>query len=562
MMKTAKVHPARTVTTTPHTNKLFWSIDMLGTWVSNADVDKHEYYFRMILKDGPHGEVLWAGTKDDKPFANRFAHDLPDDHVSRLMSVSPGDRGDVNGGNLGFNTPNQLLSKDPVGLVGDEITIGGIIQWYVSGNSNPEYMAQLKKHAQVLGKDPRKITSERAFEFVSGLYSPSSERMVFAGTHMSNSGKGVIGLGLYDLRLEAGRKKATGNSQNLQGIFSPIMTAESIETAASQFNDLDFSDLKARDNEELVAFAAAAAAIAKIRDDKGRTKVREHQQLMFEYAVNFPNSEKKDQMMQEFQVLKEIAREQSLRLGNLIEACMAKYRTVSERYKFVDSVISTTDVYHQQKPPDIAGEDPARQLRALLAIAMYEEPPFRKQIKKLVQCLNRAASDEDEQYDLSGFCRDYNLDATLFPFELSSCVKIPGREKVVVGKFGPPKGFDRALIKLGLGKELEDLNRVTLVCEDPYVMGLVFKALQSQSKIVCVKNKFKQVSGWEQPPDLHLILDINGRGWLVEVQLLFHDILAVKKEMHRYYNIERAPSPLEILKPLYKLDLGTGDDCE
>ena len=102
---------------------------------------------------------------------------------------------------------------------------------------------------------------------------------------------------------------------------------------------------------------------------------------------------------------------------------------------------------------------------------------------------------------------------------------------------------------------MEDMNRVTLVVEDPYIMALIYSALQAKHRVVGVKNKFKQAGGWEQPPDLHLIVDLE-EGWLVEVQLLFQDILDIKKEMHRYYNIERAASPLEILGPLYKIDVG------
>ena len=41
------------------------------------------------------------------------------------------------------------------------------------------------------------------------------------------------------------------------------------------------SHLKARDNKEMAAFAAAAAAIARIRDDKARAEVKMHHFSMF-----------------------------------------------------------------------------------------------------------------------------------------------------------------------------------------------------------------------------------------------------------------------------------------
>ena len=59
-------------------------------------------------------------------------------------------------------------------------------------------------------------------------------------------------------------------------------------------------------------------------------------------------------------------------------------------------------------------------------------------------------------------------------------------------RFGPPKSFERALDKAntkGVG-HLKDLNRVTFECEDPYVMALLFAALDSVFVVCGVKNKF------------------------------------------------------------------------
>ena len=67
-----------------------------------------------------------------------------------------------------------------------------------------------------------------------------------------------------------------------------------------------------------------------------------------------------------------------------------------------------------------------------------------------------------------------------------------------------------------------------------------------------VKNKFLQKDGWEQPPDLHLNVRLK-TGWIAEVQMLFRDILQIKKELHKFYSINRAESEFALLKPLYNL---------
>lgn len=68
-----------------------------------------------------------------------------------------------------------------------------------------------------------------------------------------------------------------------------------------------------------------------------------------------------------------------------------------------------------------------------------------------------------------------------------------------------------------------------------------------------MKNKFRLgiYDEYDQPPDIHLNLDI-GDGWLVEVQLMFSSILAIKKELHTYYVVIRATKPSVMLATLFE----------
>jgi hypothetical protein len=157
------------------------------------------------------------------------------------------------------------------------------------------------------------------------------------------------------------------------------------------------------------------------------------------------------------------------------------------------------------------------------------------------------------------------------------------------------------------GTGLKDLNRISLEFHDPLVMALMFECLKNHKtvKIVTVKNKFKLKAGkakFEQPPDLHVNVDI-GDGWLCEVQVrrmceraacaneprvrplrpqgwfggfpptttsrdplppptppsntpplpqfLFRDILLIKKELHKFYDVNRATSEMDVAGPLF-----------
>ena len=149
-------------------------------------------------------------------------------------------------------------------------------------------------------------------------------------------------------------------------------------------------------------------------------------------------------------------------------------------------------------------------------------------------------------------------------------------EQVLVkARFGPPKSYQRALIKekQGLanvesGKHkdwngLRDLNRVTLEFEDPLMLILAFKGIMKKYKVSGLKNKFKSIKeiSYDQPPDIHMNLDFGEAGspWLVEVQLMFSSILTIKKELHKFYDIVRAESPRDIMSPLFK-DFKTNED--
>ncbi|GMI04791.1 hypothetical protein TrVE_jg9402 [Triparma verrucosa] len=100
------------------------------------------------------------------------------------------------------------------------------------------------------------------------------------------------------------------------------------------------------------------------------------------------------------------------------------------------------------------------------------------------------------------------------------------------------------------GKNLRDLNRVTFEFEDPLLMALCFEVLNHKYNIHGLKNKYLQET-FKEPPNLHMNLDIKD-GWLCEVQMLFRDILLIKKELHKFYDVNRADGPFVVAGKLFK----------
>ena len=92
--------------------------------------------------------------------------------------------------------------------------------------------------------------------------------------------------------------------------------------------------------------------------------------------------------------------------------------------------------------------------------------------------------------------------------------------------------------------------------EDPLILVLMYECLQRRYPVVTCKNKYKQEGGWKQPPDLHLNIDIGG-GWIAEAQLLLRNVLEIKEELHKFYDVNRATRCEEVMKPLFKSTVGS-----
>jgi len=211
--------------------------------------------------------------------------------------------------------------------------------------------------------------------------------------------------------------------------------------------------------------------------------------------------------------------------------------------------------------------EPRDVVKVLLAEAGWKEAPFRRLMSDLCNSLNSANTVADicdahglEKKKWLTDCegRYFHLRATGLRFDDSA--------NIVKAKFGPPKSAARALVKWTEAVEewlmseevntgLKDLNRVSFEFQDPLAMALTFECLKNHKeiKVVGVKNKFKldnRQKTYTEPPNIHVNVDIGG-GWLCEVEFLFKDILLIKKELHKFYDVRRANGPWTVATPLF-----------
>ncbi|GMH79607.1 hypothetical protein TL16_g08197 [Triparma laevis f. inornata] len=267
-------------------------------------------------------------------------------------------------------------------------------------------------------------------------------------------------------------------------------------------------------------------AIADIVDKKARKKTQKLQQALFEATEDsLPTATK------HFSLLKTYAAEQTIRLARSIKTAMNKYATTDpNRYAHVADIINFKSDIDQVTPKKYQSQSIERQVDALLLKAAWKEELFQTLVNDSVDVFNTATSIEK-------VCSKFEFD----------------EEETTEFTKGDPEFRPQTFFLEDGSKSvtLKDLNRVSLEFEDPLALGLMYRVIQKVFKCTAVNNKFQQTT-YTEPPDLHInaalpSFDPDSDPWIIEIQLLFRDILTVKKELHIFYGIVRAETPEEVL---------------
>ena len=296
-------------------------------------------------------------------------------------------------------------------------------------------------------------------------------------------------------------------------------------------------ELEEQDRNQQERYAEADRALGMIENKEIKMRLLELQSSLYTQMLQETlqgsqegsNTETEQQLraLKVFNECKRLAQAESERLLGIINIVLDKYAAAVERMKFLAQIsdINTTGV-RQATPWSIAGDDDANRVNALLARAQWFEPQFRSAMESFVLFFNKAEN-------MSNIIDEYGLSPDQFNLGLRSSLILDYENPTLLvrGLFGPPKSFDRAMTKFRSGKNLKDLNRITLEVEDPYVMALLYSAIAKRFTIVGVINKNfpKNVFGkvvFTQPPVLHLNVEVDG--WVCEIQCIFRDVFLVE----------------------------------
>lgn len=196
-------------------------LDMEGSWIGHGAFEGYEYSVRLIVFSDEDGEALWRG---EALTTGPAASDEPRFHICEALLQGKEKRdsalqswttveattqtvAEVFGGlrpedrlcGVATNmTVAEVVDTHEAGRVGDELPVGGQLQWYLE--KDPFSDDGSCYHRCVYGEDD--IGGRRmAVEYVCGLYSPSTRKLTLGGTHKSYANNEEIDMDLYDIEL-------------------------------------------------------------------------------------------------------------------------------------------------------------------------------------------------------------------------------------------------------------------------------------------------------------------------------------------------------------------------
>lgn len=172
-------------------------IDVRGEWFGR-DIFQvgSAFHFRLTLRAGEAGQALWRGLAADTPFWDDRAV-VSGDALDKLAARPAEERFGL-GALRSFDgrSAAEGVRTRGIQLQGDEQRVGGYIEWFVDESSEPTALHRMQEIAmEHFGIQD--ILHRRALEYVCGLFLPSSRRLVLAGTHISDTGHGILGFKVH-----------------------------------------------------------------------------------------------------------------------------------------------------------------------------------------------------------------------------------------------------------------------------------------------------------------------------------------------------------------------------
>jgi len=305
------------------------------------------------------------------------------------------------------------------------------------------------------------------------------------------------------------------------------------------------------DKLQLEAYAAASTSVEPVLNESSRTALATLHGAMIKAmaSLNFTSA------VAHFRQLRESCAKELQRLASVRDAHMELYmKSLAVRYSFLAAIDSFRDdspranganVNLQQLSQDVVSEPDFGALfseeskaHLMLATAEMYEGRFREAMASLVFAFNKADSADD-------ICAEFKLEENVIGLKTTELRTAElrlnaGSSDLVVGRFADVRQMRLA----DVSTKSTGLNRATLVFADPFVLALFYRALAASQRVVEVSNKH----GAQDGGAVLVTIDLDGSGWLVQVELELEMLDLVRQQMELPSRVAATTNMIELLE--------------
>ena len=336
------------------------------------------------------------------------------------------------------------------------------------------------------------------------------------------------------------------------------------------------------------AFLAAKNAVSAAPDAAAREELR---RALADMYVGFSGGGTRDaiveSVMKSFEKASLTSDGQLDRLKALMGKCTDKYRTLTDRWGYLMNiewtappgpVMQTVPFWYEAlrgAPPAAKPQDMREWCRQAVDLDAAFNPfpgcdADEAYIRYLfvtaqwVDCKHQAIMRQlVKRFNAATFPAELGLDEEAWPLSLVNDHAVGEKAQ---HRAGPVKSRTRSEDKVKndyadrpapAAASLIDLCRSTVVFDDPYALAAFLAFMRHLGlDIIRVKNKFSDLA---EPGAENRYRDVlmNWRvaGHVCETQLALADLSQIKKEIHKYYEIQRAQFFTEVVQPMFKQPL-------
>jgi len=331
---------------------------------------------------------------------------------------------------------------------------------------------------------------------------------------------------------------------------------------------VDVRRMEVQEAAQRQAFLAAKNAVSAAPDAAAREELRS---ALADMYAGLSAGRTRDALMEEvkghFRKARLVSDGQLDRLKALMGKCTDKYRTLTDRWGYLmaiettttqEPIMQTVPFWYEALRRDHIAFNPypgcnadEAYIRYLFVTAQWVDFKHQAIMQQLVRRFNFVI-----------FPKDLDLDESLWPLPLVNghAVGVKAQHRA-----GPVKSRTRAEDKVKndyadrpapAAASLLDISRSTVVFDDPYALAAFLAYVRTCLDVVRVKNKFSDLKEGGAPGKYRDVL-VNWRvaGHVCEMQLALKDLSQIKKEMHKYYEIQRAEFFTEVVEPMFKQPL-------